>query len=199
MRPDEETTGVEPTGDDPVGGVEGAPADGTADAAGGATEQAADAVEHDLAALEERAGKADEYLDMARRAQADFDNFRKRASRDAAAAEERGVGRLARELIPALDNLEHALSAIAALPDEDPAHGVARGFALVRDELIAAFDRAGVTAESPLGEQFDPERHEAIAQVQEDGAAAGQVVVVHQAGYMLGSTVLRAARVSVAG
>ena len=198
MRPDEETTGTEPTGADPVGEAPLEPAqavDGDVDA----TELAAEEVEHDLEALKDRAGKADEYLDMARRAQADFENFRKRASRDAAAAEERGVGRLARELVSALDNLEHALAAIAALPEGDPAHDVARGFSLVRDELLAGFDRAGVTIEQPLGEAFDPERHEAIAQVQEDGAKPGEVVVVHQAGYMLGSTVLRAARVSVAG
>lgn len=189
---------MEPTGSGPVG--EAPPGEApVGDVESDATEQAAEEVEHDLEALKERAGKADEYLDMARRAQADFENFRKRASRDAAAAEERGVGRLARELISALDNLEHALAAISALPEDDPAHGVARGFALVRDELIAGFDRAGVTIEQPLGESFDPERHEAIAQVQEDGAKPGDVVAVHQAGYMLGSTVLRAARVSVAG
>jgi molecular chaperone GrpE len=56
-----------------------------------------------------------------------------------------------------------------------------------------------VTVESPLGEQFDPQRHEAVAQVQHEGADANAVVEVHQAGYMLGETVLRAARVSVSG
>ena len=58
--------------------------------------------------------RRDEYLALAQRTQADFENFRKRMARDVAAAEARGVGRLARELLPALDNLERALAAAEA-------------------------------------------------------------------------------------
>lgn len=203
MSADERTTGAMPAGEDPAGtgaAADAAPVDEAAEApAPESAEAAAENVEHDLEALREQAGKADEYLDMARRAQADFDNFRKRAARDAAAGEERGIGRLARELIPALDNLDHALAAIAALPADDPAQGVAKGFTLVRDELLAGLARCGVSVDSPLGEQFDPQRHEAVAQVQHEDAQANSVVEVHQSGYLLGETVLRAARVSVSG
>src|SRR5579862_2399461 len=61
------------------------------------------------AQLEQLAAQRDEYLALAQRTQADFENYRKRVMRDAGAAELRGVGRLARELLPALDNLERAL------------------------------------------------------------------------------------------
>jgi len=192
LRPEEQDIGIDPTGDE---SLVGEPAEAVVES----TEQAAQEVEDDLDAMRDKAGKADEYLDLARRAQADFENFRKRASRDAALAEERGIGKLARELIPALDNLDHAIAAIEALPEDDPAQAVARGFALVREELVAGLGRCGVSIEHPLGENFDPERHEAIAQQPAEGAAANSVVVVHQPGYLAGSTVLRPARVSVAG
>ena len=71
--------------------------------------------------LRERASKADRYLDLAQRTQADFDNYRKRMTREVRAAEARGIGRLARELLPALDNLERALAAVeSADPDAPP-------------------------------------------------------------------------------
>src|SRR5450759_4109162 len=68
-------------------------------------------LERDLEELTARAEKADEYLELAQRTKADFENYRKRAAREAAAAQERGIVKLARELLPALDNLERALAA----------------------------------------------------------------------------------------
>ena len=162
-------------------------------------EEAAEVVEEDLDELTAMTLKADEYLDLARRTQADFENFRKRASREAAAGQERGIARLAGELIPALDNLDLALAAIAAAPEGDPAHDIARGFALVRDQLQAGLVSAGITVERPQGETVDYERHEAIAKVEAEGVEAGTVVEVHQSGYLIGSNVIRPARVSVAG
>ena len=72
----------------------------------------------------------DEYLDLAKRTKAEFENFRKRVAREAAEAEIRGRGELARDLVPVLDNLERALA--AANPEEDH---LAEGVRLVRDEL----------------------------------------------------------------
>src|SRR5436190_16279565 len=71
-------------------------------------------VKRDLEELAAKAEKADEYLELAQRTQADFENFRKRASREAAAAQERGVAKLAKELLPAVDNLDRALGAAQA-------------------------------------------------------------------------------------
>ncbi|HEY1540044.1 MAG TPA: nucleotide exchange factor GrpE [Solirubrobacteraceae bacterium] len=139
---------------------------------------------------------ADRYLDLAQRTQADFDNFRKRTARDLRAAEARGISRLARELLPALDNLERALAAIQA---SDPEHDVTKGIRLVTAELAAALGRTGVKSYDPAGERFDPVQHEAVAQQPVEGVESGTVVQVLQPGYRLNDAVLRPARVIVAG
>src|ERR671935_2303776 len=105
------------------------------------------------AAVEDDAAK---FLALAQRTQADFENYRKRMARENAAAIDRGVGKLAKELLPALDHLEHALKAASGHED------VVKGFALVRDEIVAALGRAGIQAFSPEGEPFDPNEHEAM-------------------------------------
>lgn len=161
-----------------------------------AEEQAAVEVEHDLEALLARAGKADEYLALAQRTQADFENFRKRMTRDVAAAEARGVSRLAKELLPALDNLGRALAAAEAEGEADGHLGT--GVKLVQDELLAVLKRAGIEPFSPRGERFDPTEHEAMAQQPVEGAESGTVVEVYQQGFRQGESVLRPARVVVA-
>jgi len=161
-------------------------------------DQAAREVEHDLDELLARAAKADEYLALAQRTQADFENFRKRAARDAATAETRGVGRLARELLPALDNLGRALAAAEASDGDQPEHHLASGIRLVHDELLAALGRVGIEAFSPQGARFDPNEHEAMAQQPVEGAEPGTVVEVYQQGFRHEGTVLRPARVVVA-
>jgi molecular chaperone GrpE len=148
-----------------------------------------------LAALTAKAAKADEYLALAQRTQADFENFRKRASRDAAAAQERGIVKLAKELLPAVDNLDRAL---AAIDGGEAAETVVSGIKLVHSEVIAALARVGIEPYSPVGEQFDPQHHEAMAQVPAEGAEPGTIVEVYQRGYRLGDSVLRPARVVVA-
>ncbi len=152
-------------------------------------------LELDLEELVARAEKADEYLGLAQRTQADFENYRKRTARDAAAAQARGVSKLARELLPAIDNLERAL----AVADSTSAGELASGIKLVHDEVLAALSRAGIEPFSPEGEQFDPQYHEAVAQLPAPGVEPGTVVEVYQRGYRLGEAVLRPARVSVAG
>src|SRR5207302_10759294 len=71
-------------------------------------------LEHDLEELTAKAEKADEYLELAQRTKADFENYRKRAARETAAAQERGITKLAKELLPAVDNLDRALQAAQA-------------------------------------------------------------------------------------
>jgi molecular chaperone GrpE len=149
-------------------------------------------VEEDLDELVKTAAERDRYLALAQRTQADFENFRKRVAREAAGAQERGVVKLARELLPALDNLDRAIDAAAA---EDP---LLEGVRLVRAELAAALARVGIESFSPSGEQFDPEQHEALAQQPVEGAPSGSVAEVYQAGYRLNGTVIRPARVVVA-
>jgi molecular chaperone GrpE len=153
-------------------------------------------VVRDLEELTARAEKADEYLGLAQRTKADFENFRKRAARDAAAAQERGVVKLAKELLPAVDNLDRAL---AATQDGQAQDGtLASGVKLVHAEVLAALGRMGIEPYSPEGEPFDPHHHEAVAQQPVEGAESGTIVTVYQAGYRYKDEVLRAAKVVVA-
>ncbi len=149
--------------------------------------------DEDIDGLRARAVERDQYLALAQRTQADFENFRKRAARDTAQAMEKGAGRLASELLPALDHLELALKAAGAEGGE-----LFKGVRMVQDELLAAFKRAGIEAFSPTGERFDPNLHEAMVQRPAEGAEPGSVVEVYQQGYRINGTVLRPARVVVA-
>jgi molecular chaperone GrpE len=134
----------------------------------------------------------DEYLDLARRAQADFENYRKRAAKEAAAAGQRAKSGLVRELLPVVDNLERAL----ASANEGEQH-LAEGVRLVHSELIAVLERNGVEQFDPRGERFDPGEHEALSMRSEDGAQPGTVLDVVEKGYRANGTVLRPARVVV--
>jgi molecular chaperone GrpE len=169
---------------------------GAADAPAEAGTPEAAAVERDLEDLRERAGKADEYLALAQRTQADFENFRKRMARDVRAAESRGIGRLVKELLPALDNLDRAIAAVEASDDDE--HHLTKGIRLVQSELSSALARTGIESYAAKGEQFDPVHHEAVAQTPVEGAQSGSIVEVLQSGYRLNELVLRPARVIVA-
>jgi molecular chaperone GrpE len=151
-------------------------------------------IEGDLDELVKTAAQRDEYLSLAQRTQADFENYRKRVARESAGAQARGVASLAKELLPALDNLDRALEAAA---QDDP---LLEGVRFVRSELSAALARVGVESFSPVGETFDPSLHEAMASTPQPagGPASGTVVEVYQPGYLLGATVIRPARVVVA-
>jgi len=152
----------------------------------------AEAIEGEIGELVKTAAQRDEYLALAQRTQADFENYRKRVARDAAQAQDRGVAKLAKELLPALDNLDRAIEAAEA---EDP---LLAGVRLVRSEIASALARVGIEAFDPLGEQFDPNQQEAMAQQPVEGAASGTVAEVYQNGYRMGETIIRPARVLVA-
>jgi molecular chaperone GrpE len=141
---------------------------------------------------EQLRAERDEYLALAQRAQADFENYRKRAAKEAAAAGDRAKGGLVRELLPVVDNLERAL----ASAEESEQH-LAEGVRLVHSELVAVLQRNGIEPFDPTGEPFDPEVHEALSTQPADGADPGIVVDVMEKGYKLNGTVLRPARVVV--
>jgi len=152
-----------------------------------------DDVAEDLdAILEDVKRERDEYLELAQRAKADFENYRKRSAREAADAERRGKAALARELVPSIDNLERALAAA------EEGSEVARGVELVHGELRATLERAGVESYDPTGERFDPTLHEAIStQPGADGVETGTIVETLERGYRLDGQVIRPARVIV--
>jgi molecular chaperone GrpE len=151
------------------------------------------------AAAEDEAAK---YLELAKRTQADFENYRKRMARENAAAADRGAAKLAKELLPAIDHLEIALKSADTQRTSSAGTGghedVIKGFALVRDELLGALAKSGIQAFSPAGEPFDPNEHEAMAQQPSDEAESGTVLEVYQQGFRINGQILRPARVVVA-
>ena len=156
---------------------------------------AGEAVEHDLdALLKER----DEYLDLAKRTKADFENFRKRMAADVLAASGRGKAEVLRDVLPVLDDLERAIQAAGLDPEGDSDDGFAHGVLLVFRSLRESLTKHGIEAVDPAGERFDPQWHEALSMQAADGVASGTVVETMQKGYRLGEQLLRPARVVVA-
>jgi molecular chaperone GrpE len=165
---------------------------------------AADQVERDLDELAEAKRERDEYLELAQRTKADFENYRKRVARENSEALARGKAELARELLPALDNLERALEAGDDATARDSAtrlvevhQALVKGVAMVRDELHSRLEGAGVESFDPTGEKFDPQLHEALSTKPEEGTESGVVLETVEKGYRLNGQVLRPARVVV--
>jgi molecular chaperone GrpE len=136
----------------------------------------------------------DEYLDLAKRTQADFENHRKRAAKDMTAAGARARIGVIREILPVVDNLERALG-VAPEGEGDP---FVEGVRLVYRELEGALARAGVETIEPKGDTFDPNVHEALSMHPHEGAESGTVLDVVEKGYRTADTVIRPARVVVA-
>ncbi|MEF8728229.1 MAG: nucleotide exchange factor GrpE [Accumulibacter sp.] len=136
--------------------------------------------------------KADEYQDLWLRAKAETENVRRRAQEDIAKAARFAVDRFARELLPVKDSLEAALATEAAT-----AESLRAGTELTLKQLVAAFEKSALTEINPVGEKFDPNRHQAISVV-ESAQEANTVVTVLQKGYLLAERVLRPALVIVA-
>ena len=145
--------------------------------------------EDQVAALE---AERDEYLNDLKRVAAEFENYRKRVSRDQESLVARAHERLVKELLPVLDDLERALAAA----EEHEEAKLEEGVRLVHRELKAALDREGL-AEIETDGVFDPHVHEALLS-QPSSAEEGSVIEVVQKGYRLGDRVLRPARVVVA-
>jgi molecular chaperone GrpE len=166
------------------------PAEGAAEQDSGGT-----SVEQDLEAL---LAEKDEYLDLAKRTKADFENYRKRMTAEVQAALGRGKAEVVREVVPVLDDLERAIEAAGLDPEGDSEDGLAHGVLLVFRSLRETLARNGVEALDPKGERFDPNLHEALSTVAADGAESGTVVETMQKGYRLGDQLVRPARVVVA-
>ncbi len=151
---------------------------------------AVEEIPEDPAARVER--ERGEYLELAQRTQADFENYRRRAAKEISSAGARAKGPLLRDLLPVVDNLERAIGLAG-----DAGEGLANGVKLVHSELIATLERNGVRGFEPVGEPFDPTVHEALSTRPEEGSEAGLVVEVVEKGYRLEDSILRPARVIV--
>jgi molecular chaperone GrpE len=171
--------------------------------AGGASESSpgqsvADQVEQDFEKLlADTQRERDEYLDLAKRTKADFENFRKRMTAEVQAAAVRGKVEMARGVVPVLDDLERALQAAGLDPEGDSEDGLAHGVILVFRGLRETLQRNGIEAVDPKGEKFDPNLHEVLSTMPADGTDSGVVVEVMQKGYRFGDQLVRPARVVV--
>ncbi len=149
-----------------------------------------EAIEVLLAHLEESRDEATSYLDDLKRVAADFDNYRKRTTREQATMIDRAAERVVRELMPVLDSFDAALS---TEPSTDTERQLLSGLINTREQLLAALEREGLEVVPTVGEPFDPEIHEPA------GAPAGNndLVVSDELrrGYRLRGRVLRPAMV----
>lgn len=158
-------------------------------------ENAADVATADLqAALAAAEAKSREYYDALLRAKAEAENTRRRAQEDVSKAHKFGIEGFAESLLPVMDSLQAALS--------DSSTDVAKvreGVELTKRQLQGAFERNRLVAIDPVGEKFDPHRHQAISTVPAPaGTAPNHVVAVLQQGWVLADRVLRPALVTVA-
>lgn len=144
-------------------------------------------------ALDEANAKAAEYLALAQRVQADFENFRRRNESVRADAYADGRKDTAALMLPVLDNLERAVEAAAGSPDDALKNGVE----MVLKQMTDAYGKLEVKPIDRLGEKFDPNLENAILQGTADEGEPGTVCQVLQKGYMIGDKVLRHAMVKV--
>jgi molecular chaperone GrpE len=134
----------------------------------------------------------DEYLAHLQRTRAEFDNYRKRTLRDQTAHLERAAAGLIEQLLPILDSFELALGSAGTDVER-----LRKGVELVYGEFLGALEKAGLERIEALGKPFDPEEHEAVMHVEDDGGEPGVRDVV-RSGYRFKGRVLRPAMVKVA-
>ena len=168
----------------------------TPDAEAGAenTATGAEAAGEDEDALAEANKRADENWDKFLRAAAELENVRKRAARDVEKAHKFALERFSADLLEVRDSLEMALCA----GDEADADSLREGNETTLKLLSSIMQRFGVEELDPVGEPFDPERHEAMTMQPSPDAEPGSVITVFQKGYALNGRLLRPARVVVA-
>ena len=134
---------------------------------------------------------------------ADLENTRRRAEREKREAGQYAIANFARDLISVADNFERALRAAGVSDDTIPEghseafNGLVAGIQMTEKELLTTLQRHGVTKLAPAGEKFDPNLHQAVANVPSADIAKGCVVDVAQPGFTIGDRVLRAAMVTV--
>ena len=156
-------------------------------------EQEAGSLEEQLEALRQ---ERDELRDRLMRVSADYQNYVRRAQQNVETAREQQLRDVAKALLPVLDHFDHAVAADA---QSSSAESVLQGVQMVHQELLKALDGFQIQrVDVERGEEFDPNRHEAILRQPTNEYAPNQVVDQIQPGYLLGEKLLRPAQVSVA-
>jgi molecular chaperone GrpE len=165
--------------------------DAAADAAPQAAPAPSTALERDLADAKDRL----------LRTLAEMDNMRKRTEREVADARSYGITAFARDILSVADNMHRALHALdeeLRARADSGLKALFDGVELTERALMNALEKHGVKRIEPLGQKFDPNRHQAMYEVEDASVPSGSVVQVVQAGYVIGERVLRPALVAVA-
>jgi molecular chaperone GrpE len=148
-----------------------------------------------FAALESELAEAQQQILYA---QAETQNVRRRLEKDAQDARAYGATNFARDILSVADNLSRALDAIPAAMREDEANkGLVTGLEATQRELLAVFERNGITRIVAVGQPLDPNKHQAMIELPSE-EAPGTIVQEMQAGYMIKERLLRPAMVAVA-
>ena len=158
----------------------------------GAESQGEATIEQWQAALETAVAQRDEYLDSLRRTQADFQNFKRRNQTARADGYEDGVREAIAAMLPSIDNLERTLDAADKAGVND---GLTDGVRMTLTTLLDGLKRFGFEEVPSLGEQFDPELHNAV--MREAGEEPGKILEVFQKGYRVKDKIIRYAMVKV--
>ncbi len=140
--------------------------------------------------------RINELTDSLLRARAETENVRRRGERDIANAHKYALERFASQLLPVVDSLELGLA--AAAQESATIDHVKEGMDLTLKMLVDVMAKAAIVELNPLGEKFDPERHQAMQTQETDEAEPNTVIAVHQKGYMLNDRLMRPAMVVVA-
>jgi molecular chaperone GrpE len=140
--------------------------------------------------------QAEENWEKFVRTQAELENLKRRAEKDLQHAHKFGLEKFARELLPVADSLELGLSVETS--DTPEVHKLREGMDLTLKQLLSSLEKFNVIPIDPLGEKFDPERHQAMAMQPTDEAEPNTVIKVYQKGYLISDRLLRPAMVVVA-
>ncbi len=138
--------------------------------------------------------KIDELEDRVKRQMAEFDNFRKRTEKEKTAMFETGAKSVIEKMLPVVDNFERGL---AAIPQEEMGKGYAEGMQMIYKQLMTELDGLGVKPIEALGQEFNPDFHNAVMQVESEEYESGIVAQELQKGYMYRDSVVRHSMVAV--
>lgn len=154
----------------------------------------------ELSALQQQLATAEaaaqEEKDRALRIAAEMENLRRRAALDVEKAHKFALEKFAGELLPVIDSLERALE--LADRDNETLKPMMEGVELTLRAMLTTVGKFGVEQVNPMGEAFDPNRHQAISMVENGNVAPNSVMAVMQKGYELNGRVIRPAMVMVA-
>ena len=138
--------------------------------------------------------KIEELTDQGKRQMAEFDNFRKRTEKEKTQMFETGAKSVIEKILPVIDNFERGLSAV---PEDAKEDAFVQGMDMVYKQLLNELDAIGVKAIEAVGNEFDPEYHNAVMQVESEEYESGVVAQELQKGYMYRDTVVRHSMVAV--